>query len=287
MLREAVQFLVRNPGGIYLDATVGAGGHTRGILESAGSSARVVAMDQDRQALELAKEQLEDVAKQMTFTHGNFRELDRLLTECGVGELDGALLDLGLSSMQVDSATRGFSFRQDGPLDMRMNSEGAISAQEIVNHWPEHELADILFQYGEERLSRRIAHSIVASRPITTTDQLAHAVMKAMPRGRSWQKIHPATRTFQALRIVVNQELPALQEALPQIMARLKPGARLVVISYHSLEDRIVKRAFLAAAKAGTFSILTRKPLSPREEEVQENARSRSAHLRAGERVVS
>ncbi|MBI4313368.1 MAG: 16S rRNA (cytosine(1402)-N(4))-methyltransferase RsmH [Candidatus Omnitrophica bacterium] len=300
MLKESVEYLAPAPGGVYLDATVGAGGHTRGILESAGPAARVVAVDQDTQALVFAKKQLADLEKQVMFVHGNFKELDALLAQCGVHELDGALLDLGVSSMQLDSAQRGFSFRENGPLDMRMDSEAELSAQEIVNRWSEQDIAQIIFEYGQERWSRRIARNIVAARPITTTEALVRAVLKAMPRGRGWQKIHPATRTFQALRIAVNQELEILENLIPKVIERLKPNGRVVIISYHSLEDRIVKRAFLAAAKGSRtmalgllaaartekFFVLTRKPIRPTDREVQENPRSRSARLRAGEKRV-
>ena len=284
MLKEVLEYCVKNPAGVYLDATVGAGGHTRGMLESAGPTARVVALDQDVEALVLAKKELEDLEKQVMFIHGNFKNLDALLAEAGVHELDGALLDLGVSSMQLDSAQRGFSFREAGPLDMRMDPQAGLSAQEIVNRWSEQDIAQIIFEYGQERWSRRIARSIVAARPITTTQALVGAILKAMPRGRNWQKIHPATRTFQALRIAVNQELEVLENAIPKVIERLKPNGRIVIISYHSLEDRIVKRAFLAAARTEKFSVLTRKPLRPTDREVQQNPRSRSARLRAAEK---
>jgi len=276
---------VRSAGGIYLDATVGAGGHTRALCESAGQTARVVALDQDAEALAAAAETLQELATQVTFTHGNFGQLGALLDELGMGPLDGAFFDLGISSPQLETARRGFSFQAEGPLDMRMNPTQALSAATIVNQWSEAELADLISRYGQERWARRIARAIVQTRPIATTTALATCLVRALPRGRAWQRIHPATRTFQALRLAVNRELEALETALPQVLSRVRPGGRIVVLSYHSLEDRLVKQAFRQAAAAGTLTVLTRKPLRPTEAEVQANPRARSARLRAAERT--
>lgn len=287
MVREVVDLLVpaRSTGGWYLDATVGAGGHTRALCESAGPTARVVALDQDAEALVAAAGTLQELATQVIFRHGNFGQLGVVLDELGLGPLDGALLDLGVSSTQLDAPRRGFSFQAEGPLDMRMNSEQTLSAVVLVNQWSEAELADLITQYGQERWARRIARAIVQARPIATTTALAACIVRALPRGRAWQRIHPATRTFQALRLAVNRELETLETALPQLLSRLRPGGRIVVLAYHSLEDRIVKQTFRQAAAAGTLTILTRKPLRPTEAEVQANPRARSARLRAAERT--
>ncbi len=286
MVREVVDFLVpaRPSGGVYLDATVGTGGHTRALCESAGPTARVVALDQDPEVLAAAADILQELATHVIFTHGNFGQLGTLLDELGMGPLEGALFDLGVSSTQLDTARRGFSFQAEGPLDMRMNPAQALSAATVVNQWSEAELADLIARYGQERWARRIARAIVQARPIATTTALAACIVRALPRDRTWQRIHPATRTFQALRLVVNRELEALEAALPQVIERVRPGGRIVVLSYHSLEDRVVKQAFRQAAAAGTLTVLTRKPLRPTEAEVQANPRARSARLRAAER---
>ena len=288
MVREVVDLLVpvRQAGGRYLDATVGAGGHTRALCESAGPAARVVALDQDAEALAAAADTVQELATQVIFAQGNFEQLGPLLDERAIGPLDGALFDLGLSSRQLDTARRGFSFQADGPLDMRMNPGQELSASVIINRWSEAELADLIVRYGQERWARRIARAIVRARPIATTTALAACIVRALPSGRAWQRIHPATRTFQALRLTVNRELDALEAALPQVLQRLRPGGRIVVLAYHSLEDRIVKQAFRQAAAAGTLAVLTRKPVRPTTAEIQANPRARSARLRAGERLA-
>ncbi len=285
MAEVAVRFLVERPGGVYVDATVGAGGHSREILAAAGPAARVVALDRDLAAVAAAADALRGHAEAMMFRQGRFDELDAALDVLGISQVDGALFDLGVSSMQLDTAARGFSFQSDGPLDMRMDPAQAVTAATLVNQWSEAELADVIARYGQERWARRIARRLVQDRPLHTTAALAACVVRALPRGRAWQRIHPATRTFQALRIAVNGELEALEAAIPQGIRRLKPGGRIVVLAYHSLEDRIVKRAFQRAAAAGTLAVLTRRPLRPDADEVRANPRSRSARLRAGERI--
>ena len=286
MAGEVVKFLVTRPGGTYLDATVGAGGHARAILESAGPSARLVALDQDPAALVAAAEALEGVAQQMIFRQENFAELGTILDELGVGQLDGAIFDLGVSSRQLDEGARGFSFRSDAPLDMRMDPAQSVTASTLVNEWSESDLGQVLSEYGQERWARRIAREIVRRRPIQTTVELAACVLRAMPRQRAWQRIHPATRTFQALRIAVNRELEILERSVPEGIQRLRPGGRIAILAYHSLEDRIVKQTFRRAAATGTLAVLTRRPLRPSPEEVLENPRSRSARLRVGERII-
>lgn len=283
MAERVVRFLVQRPGGMFLDATVGAGGHGRALLEAAGPSARLIAVDRDPAALVVAAASLGAYGARVTFHHGSFAALGAAL-DAVEGPLDGALFDLGVSSMQLDTAARGFSFQGDAPLDMRMDPAGPVTAADLVNRGSESELADTIERYGQERWARRIARRIVQRRPIRTTAELVSCVMQALPRGRGWQRIHPATRTFQALRIAVNQELDALEAAIPRVLPRLAPGGRIAVLSYHSLEDRIVKHAFQRAAADGTLEILTRRPLQPEDAEIQANPRARSARLRVGAR---
>ncbi|MBF0479599.1 MAG: 16S rRNA (cytosine(1402)-N(4))-methyltransferase RsmH [Candidatus Omnitrophica bacterium] len=287
MPKEVCEFLSVTPGGVYVDGTLGLGGHAEMILKSLGGSGRLIAIDQDLGALDQAQKRLVDYKDRCVFVHDNFKNIDAILNARGEQTIDGALLDLGVSSYQLDEALRGFSIKGDGPLDMRMNSQGPVSAYELVNSLPEAELERIIREYGEDRFSKRIAKSICYHRaiaPIATTEDLRRVVSKAMPPGRAWQKIHPATRTFQAFRIAVNQELDVLNIGLRALIPRLKRGGRIVVISFHSLEDRIVKNIFKEEALAGHLQILTKKPLTPSDEEAQGNPRSRSAKLRAAER---
>ena len=309
------------PGGTYIDGTVGGAGHTAGILER--GAARVIGIDEDPAALRVAAERLANHGQRVTLVHGNFREIGRIAREHGLDAVDGVLLDIGVSSHQLDTAERGFSFNADAPLDMRMNTTRGSTAAELINTLPETDLADIIYTYGEERASRRIARAITEQRKsaaIGTTTQLAVLVARAVG-GRGGQQIHPATRTFQALRIAVNDELGALEEALPASTALLAPGGRLAVISFHSLEDRIVKefmrreaancllppRMFaeqcphLVGRGAGPRSCIylsardcdyaprlveiTRKPIVASDSEVAANPRSRSAKLRIAERL--
>lgn len=262
-------------GGRYLDATVGGGGHSALILKAA-HNLELVALDQDLQALSAAKKRLKLWSDRTKFIHTNFSRY-----EPDNGKFDGILADIGVSSTQLDQAQRGFSFRAEAPLDMRMDRTQALTAKEIVNHWDEQAIANTIYEYGEERLSRRIARRIVEKRPFTTTTELAWEVAGAYPAKARHGRIHPATRTFQALRIAVNGELDALKELLRKAPDWLNPGGRLAIISFHSLEDRIVKYAYRGDER---LQIVTKKPLVATDEEVAGNARSRSAKLRIAER---
>jgi 16S rRNA (cytosine1402-N4)-methyltransferase len=272
MVDEVVGFL--GDRGVVLDLTLGAGGHAAALLE-AGVDA-VIGVDRDPAALELARERLASYGDRVRYVAARSSEVD---AETVGGAVGGVLFDLGVSSMQLDRSARGFGYRVDGPLDMRMGADGP-SAADLVNELPEDELADLIFEYGQERRSRRIARAIVRNRPIATTDQLARVVAGAL--GRNPGGPHPARRTFQALRIAVNRELEELAASLPQAVGLLEPGGRVVVIAYHSLEDRIVKFDLREDAR---LVVLTKKPLRPTPDEVQQNPRSRSAMLRAAERT--
>jgi 16S rRNA (cytosine1402-N4)-methyltransferase len=288
MVAEVLDFLQPQRGGLFVDCTVGAGGHARALLDAGAT--RLLALDRDAEALALARERLASCADRIEFVQADYRELPRLLDERHVPAVDGILADLGVSSLQLDAPGRGFSFRRDEALDMRMDRGHGEGAADWLRTAPESELADVIHRYGEERFARRIARAIAVARtdtPITTTGQLASVVRRAVPR-RGYQRIDPATRTFQAIRIRVNRELDRLDEFLEAAAARLKTGARLVVISFHSLEDRIVKHLFraLAAQAPQTVHVLTRRPLTPAEPEIARNPRARSAKLRAIERFA-
>lgn len=285
--------------GAYIDGTVGAGGHSAALLEASAPDGRLLGLDQDPNALRVAAERLAPFGERVTLVQANFRMLGDVARAHGFDAVDGILLDLGFSSLQMDDPERGFSFTAEGPLDMRLDPSAAITAADLVNRLPERELANLIFEYGEERQSRRIARAIVAHRPIHTARELGELIAQAVPRRRG-ERIHPATRTFQALRIAVNDELGALEEALPQAVELLKPGGRLAVISFHSLEDRIVKNYFRREATdclcpphilfcecghRASLAIVTRKPITPTEEEISRNPRARSAKLRVAERL--
>ena len=295
LLKEAIDFLEVRRGGIYIDATVGLGGHSYEIAKRLGAPGHLIGLDKDPAALEIAGRRLavgrsslvvgeQPDWPEITLLHRSFAEVANGQRP---GTIDGILADIGVSSLQLDDATRGFSFQADGPLDMRMNPQSERTAEQVVNHLDERELADVIYEFGEERRSRRIARAICRSRPIQSTAQLADLVSAAArPMNQAERRIHPATRTFQALRIFVNRELDdlkALLEAAPQI---LKSGGRVVVISFHSLEDRIVKDAFRDGEKKYKyFRVLTKKPVTASEEESDRNPRARSAKLRAAEKV--
>jgi len=287
MVAEVLALLAPSRGGLFVDCTVGLGGHGRALLE--GGADRLLALDRDRSALALAREALASFADRVELVHADYRELDRVLDERGIAAVSGALADLGVSSMQLDEEGRGFSFRRDEPLDMRMDRTRGPSAADLLRDAGEGELADVIFQFGEERYSRRVARGIVTARteaPIDTTGRLAAIVRRAVPH-YGYQRIDPATRTFQALRIWVNRELDGLDAFLARAARRLLAGARLAVITFHSLEDRIVKHTFRAIEKADEgLRIVTKRPLSPAEEEVERNPRARSAKLRAIERFA-
>jgi len=282
MVREVLELLRIEPGRTYVDATVGLGGHSEAMLSQ---GARLVGVDRDPEALAHAAVRLEGYTERVTLIHGSFAVLPGLLASVNVGPVHGVLLDLGVSSLQLERPERGFSFRQDGPLDMRMDPHGPVTAAELVNGLAEPELARILHEYGEEPRARGIARAIVRARdhaPIATTSELAAIITRAASRGGR-RRIHPATKSFQALRIAVNDELAALEQGIAGALEALAPGGRLVVIAFHSLEDRIVKRAFLREQSEGRLEILTRKPLRPAHEEVVVNPRARSAKLRAAQ----
>jgi 16S rRNA (cytosine1402-N4)-methyltransferase len=287
MVSEVIELLAPARGGLFADCTVGLGGHSRALLEAGAD--RVIGLDRDAAALSLARETLAPFGARVELVHADYRELDRVLDARGIERLAGALADLGVSSMQLDAEGRGFSFRRDEPLDMRMDTSSGPSAADLLRDVDEQQLADVIYQFGEERYSRRIARAIVDARgeaPIDTTGRLASIVRRAIPH-RGYQRIDPATRTFQALRIWVNRELDGLDRFLAAAAARLLAQARLVVITFHSLEDRIVKHAFRALEKGGSaVRILTKRPLAPSDEEVARNPRARSAKVRAIERLA-
>ena len=281
---EALHYLAPRPGAVIVDGTVGTGGHSLMLLPHLLPDGRLVAVDRDGEALQLAKTRLAEFEPQVTFVHANYRHLPGILKRLGLTTIDGLLLDLGMSSVQVDDAERGFSFSHEGPLDMRMDREDDATAGALVNALPADDLAMMFEALGEERFSRRIAQRIVEARrmrPIDTTVELAGIIAGAVPPGARHGRLHPATRAFQALRMAVNDELGALQELLEQLPAILAPGARAVLLTFHSLEDRLVKRAFVDGSLDGRWSLLTKKPLRPSADEVARNPRARSAKLRA------
>ncbi|HSM86715.1 MAG TPA: 16S rRNA (cytosine(1402)-N(4))-methyltransferase RsmH [Candidatus Limnocylindrales bacterium] len=289
LLKEAIDFLAIRRGGTCIDATVGLGGHSLEIARRLGPPGHLIGFDKDPQALELARQRFSriggDDRPKITLLHSSYADIAQHVPPAGA---DGLLADLGVSSLQFGEAARGFSFQAEGPLDMRMDPHQELTADQVVNHMREEDLANVIYEFGEERRSRRIARAIVRARPIRTTAHLAQvisAALRSMKSHGAREKIHPATRTFQAIRIFVNRELDdlkALLEAAPKV---LKPGGRLVVISFHSLEDRIVKDALRDGAKAGIYTVLTKKPVEAAEEEIDRNPRSRSAKLRAAERI--
>lgn len=276
LAQEVIEGLVIQPGGYYLDATVGGGGHSRLILQAAPDS-RVTALDQDVNALAAAQQTLAEYGDRVQFYHTNFADF-----EPGEQKFDGILADLGVSSAQFDIADRGFSFRHTAALDMRMNQQQSLTAADIINTWDEKALADLFYHYGEERLSRKLARRIVDRRPFQTTTELAETIFYAVPPSYRYGRIHPATRVFQALRIAVNDELKVLETFLAQAPNWLKPGGRLAIISFHSLEDRIVKYAFKTSTQ---LRVVTKKPIEASEAEIKKNGRSRSAKLRIAERL--
>ena len=302
LLEECIEALAIRPDGLYVDGTLGMGGHSEQIAKRL-TTGRLIAIDRDASALERAGERLAPYAGRITFVHGNFRDLPRILAENGAEKADGMLFDLGVSSPQLDEAERGFSYMTDAPLDMRMDTSESLTAWFVVNKWPEEKLKKILYEYGEERYAPRIAAAIVRRReeaPVDTTAELVEIIRGAMPAAALREKQHPAKRSFQAIRIAVNDELSAISELMGAAADRLAPGGRLAVISFHSLEDRIVKNA-IAARENGctcprdfpvcvcgfkqTLKSITRKPILPSEKELSENPRSRSAKLRVAERV--
>ena len=283
LLEEVLEWLDLKPEGIYIDATLGAGGHSEAIA-SRLTSGKLISLDRDAQALELAWERLKRFGARVILVQSPFSRIAEAAREWGIPPADGVLADLGVSSMQLDRPERGFSFREAGPLDMRMDEREAMTAEEIVNQWPENEVADLLYREAEEHDSRRIARAIIRARPIRDTAHLATVVAGARKQwGR--QRLHPATKTFLALRIAVNRELEELGQFLLRTPATLASGGRWVVLSYHSREDRLVKHAFREGERQGTLRILTKHVVRPREEEIHANPRARSAKLRCAEKV--
>ena len=280
---EVVEWLRIRPEGTYADATVGTGGHALEIA-SRLTTGRLLGLDRDPQALEIAHERLKAYEPKVILVHSEFSKIGDVARQLKLPPFDGVLADLGVSSLELDTPERGFSFRWGGPLDMRMNALQELTAAEIVNHWPERELADLLYQKGEERDSRRIARAIVRARPIRDTEHLA-TVVAGVRKARGRQKLHPATKTFLALRIAVNRESEELEQFLSRTPATMNSGGRWIVLSYHSLEDRQVKRAFQGLAREGSFRVLTKKVIQPGEEEVKRNPRARSAKMRVAEKI--
>ena len=289
MSEEVLSMLKVSDGKVIVDATVGLGGHSAGILEKIMPRGSLIAIDKDDEALAIAQENLRPFGRHCLFMHDDFRNLDKILEDADISGVDGVLFDLGVSSYQLDNPTRGFSIKAEGPLDMRMDRKSFISAYDLLNNLTEEEIASILWRFGQERFSRRIAHGVISARqkaPLSSTRQLADLVLRALPyKARFHHKIHPATRTFQALRIAVNRELDALDEALKKAALFLNKGGRICVISFHSLEDKIVKENFRQLARTNRFELVFKKILEPSEREVRENPRARSAKMRVIERV--
>ena len=284
MLGEVLEWLRIKPEGSYIDATLGAGGHSAAIAERL-TTGRLISLDRDARALELARERLKSFGEKVTLVHSPFSRIAEAARELGIPTADGVLADLGVSSMQLDEAARGFSFREAAKLDMRMDAANdVLTAEEIVNRWPEKGLADLLYREADEHDSRRIARAIMRARPIRDTAHLA-TVVAGVRKNWGRQRLHPATKTFLALRIAVNREMEELGQFLTRTPAALNSGGRWVVLSYHSREDRMVKHAFQEGERQGTLKVLTRHVIQPTEEEKAANPRSRSAKLRCAERV--
>jgi 16S rRNA (cytosine1402-N4)-methyltransferase len=299
LYQEIIHALQPHSGGKYVDGTLGAGGHAWGILDASQPDGRLLGMDVDPQALALARERLATYGERAIVVQASYVELNTQLSALDWQAVDGIVLDLGLSSMQLDTASRGFSFQADAPLDMRFDPRNPVSAAELVNHLPEADLADLIYRYGEERRSRQVARAIVRARPLHTTLELAQVVARAA--GGAHESIHPATRTFQALRIAVNGELDAIEAVLPEAVRALAPGGRLAIIAFHSLEDRLVKQYFRRESQdcicpprqpvctcghKATIQEVTRRPLQALPQEISENPRARSARLRIAEKLT-
>jgi 16S rRNA (cytosine1402-N4)-methyltransferase len=298
LYKEIIHALQPHDGGRYVDGTLGAGGHARGIMEASAPDGQLLGLDVDPQALAIARRNLAPYEHRIHLAQASYTSLSMQMAQLGWDAVDGIVLDLGASSMQFDTPERGFSFLHDAPLDMRFGPHAMQTAADLVNRYSERELADLIYQYGEERESRKIARAIVKARPIQTTRQLVEVIESVSPR--RGDRVHPATRTFQALRIAVNEELTSIEDVLPQAVTALKPGGRLAVISFHSLEDRIVKDFFreqskdrvnppyeqmYAEERKATLKEVNRKPIVPSDEETRNNPRARSAKLRIVEKI--
>lgn len=287
MLKEVLEYLKLTPGMIVVDATVGCGGHALEILERITPAGKLIGIDRDSESLEIARANLKGFGDAVNLVYGDFRHLDKILASQNIDRVEAILFDLGLSMTQLSNPQRGFSFQQEGPLDMRMDRNSFICAYDLINNLNEEEISSLLWSFGQERFHNRIAHQLVRERqksPISSTSQVANIVIKAMPHHYRFGRIHPATRTFQAIRIAVNRELEALDEGLKKAIDLLKPGGCIVVISFHSLEDRVVKINFRQSSFEGRLKIITPKPIRPSIEEIGLNPSSRSAKLRAGQK---
>lgn len=290
LLKEVLEYLKLSPGKIIVDATIGTGGHSKDIIEHIVPGGRLIGIDRDEESLSVSSQRLKDYEGFCNFVHGNFSDIDVILEGLGIREVDGILFDLGISSFQLQDPNRGFSFQCEGPLDMRMDKSSYISAYDLLNNLNEEEISNLLWTFGQERWHNRIAHLLVAERekqPIVTTQQLTDIVMKAIPYRYRYRhyRIHPATRTFQAVRIAVNRELETLETAVNKAIAVLAKCARICVISFHSLEDRVIKHSFRKAASEGLLEIITPKPVTAIGEELRVNPSSRSSKLRVAERL--
>lgn len=302
LLDETVDGLNIKPDGIYADGTMGGGGHSRKILENLSENGKLIGFDRDGEAIKVCKERLGAYGERVAFANRNFNDVKEVLKELSIEKIDGAVLDLGVSSYQLDCGERGFSYNEDAALDMRMDQTASFSAYNVVNEYTEQKIADLIFKYGEDRWAKRIAEFIVKEReekPVETTGELVSIIKKAVPKGARQDGPHPAKRTFQAIRIEVNNELSGLSKAVEDFIDALAPGGRLCIITFHSLEDRIVKTVFAQAQKGCTCpenlpvcmcgkkplgKVVTRKPIVPSEKELEENPRARSAHLRIFEK---
>ena len=290
MLHEIIDYLDLKPGQIIVDATLGTGGHSQEILKRITPGGRLIGIDRDEDSLAICRKRFIEYAGSFELVQANFVDLDQVLEKLGIEKIDGIVFDLGISTYQLKDTERGFSFQQEGPLDMRMDKSSYISAYDLVNNLNESEISHLLWSFGQERWHNRIAHLLVEERrnqPIATTSQLANLVMRAIPYRyrKSYYRIHPATRTFQAVRIAVNRELEILESAVKKAVAILRKNAKICVISFHSLEDRVIKHTFRALKTEGLIDIITAKPLTPADSEVVANPSSRSSKLRVAERI--
>jgi len=290
MLREVIDYLMPKPGDLIIDATLGTGGHSLEILKKISPGGRLIGLDRDAESIKVSRERLKEFSASCELVQANFVDLDQVIGKLGIEKIDGIIFDLGISTFQLKDAQRGFSFLEEGPLDMRMDRDSYISAYDLVNNLNESEISNMLWSFGQERWHNRIAHLLVQERqihPVTSTRQLADLVIRAIPHRylRNYYRIHPATRTFQALRIAVNRELEIIETAIKKAVAILKKRSRICVISFHSLEDRAVKHTFRSLKADGLIEIITPKPLTPTAAEVEANPSSRSSKFRVAERI--
>jgi len=288
LMDEVMSYLLLSPGKVIVDCTLGEGGHSEGVLRKITPGGHLIGIDQDDDALSISRLRLSRFEGAFTLVHDNFQNIRDVLSSLNLGAMDGVIFDLGVSNMQLINPERGFSFQADGPLNMRMDKRAQITAFDLINNLSEEEIANLIYTFGQERYSRRIAREIIKQRSkhfITTTGQLAEIVLEAVPVRERYKKIHPATRTFMALRIAVNRELEVLKSALTQAIDMLKRGGRICVISFHSLEDRIVKHEFKTQARKQRLKIITKKPVTASEAELENNRKSRSAKLRVAEKL--